>query len=216
MASIPEDRPTRPIPRVQILFRPPEFFNISWAVTSRWGHGWSHLYGASTNNMWVPFRNCACISLWRWKRASTACRKPRLPSPYKTLVPRNRRPGCQQISHSCMCHRVSPPSWVRVCERRLCRAVGAGFSNDLRALSSCDITPYRAKTHSRIRQVRNRELRGRCWGIAITPQASVGNCTCASNLVRRHPCNSTFHPYCIGSIHAPIHTPGRLVNLHAS
>jgi hypothetical protein len=114
MASIPEDRPTRPIPRVQILFRPPEFFNISWAVTSRWGHGWSHLYGASTNNMWVPFRNCACISLWRWKRASTACRKPRLPSPYKTLVPRNRRPGCQQISHSCMCHRVSPPSWVRV------------------------------------------------------------------------------------------------------
>jgi hypothetical protein len=31
MASIPEDRPTKPIARVQILFRPLEFFNASWS-----------------------------------------------------------------------------------------------------------------------------------------------------------------------------------------
>ena len=40
-------------------------------------------------------------------RASIDCRKPRHPSPYKTLVPRSRRPCCQQISHLCGRHRVS-------------------------------------------------------------------------------------------------------------
>jgi hypothetical protein len=40
-------------------------------------------------------------------RASIDCRKPRHPSPYKTLVPRSRRPGCQQKSHLCGCHHVS-------------------------------------------------------------------------------------------------------------
>jgi hypothetical protein len=37
----------------------------------------------------------------------TDCRKPRHPSPYKTHVPRSRRPCCQQISHLCGRHRVS-------------------------------------------------------------------------------------------------------------